>query len=335
MNKQLQVLGHQDKKKGIDDLLRKAGRDKLIDAVVKGKDVGSVTGIPAMPYLGEITDLVEYRTTGQILGKSFENHVTKLAFSHNSKKLAVATEDGDVFIIDLGKEKIIHEKTYDLPIGGLAFSPDGTLFAVASADEKYCSLDLCSAVSFNPLLGHIPEFDNDYYHFNDINFSPDNEHIAFADLKRFSGVFKFTHISGLNHIADLKNRFGLVYQMSFTPDGRYIVAAGEQGIGLFELNGRQLKYYSKNEECNYIRSMSISPDGRHIAVLYDDVNTENENDVEIFRFDKRKLGKKVFGNMISMHSIEDIAFSPDGQWLAYGGHDNLATIMQVMREKNE
>ena len=335
MNKQTRVLGDQDRK-GIDDLLKKAGKDKVIDAVVKGKDVGSVTGTPAMPYLGGITGLAEYRTTGQILGKSFENHVTKLAFSHDSKKLAVGTEDCDIKIIDLEKEKVIHEKSYDLPIGGLAFSPDGTLFAVASADEKYCRLDICSAVSFNRLPGHIPEFDNDYYHFNDINFSPDSRYIAFADIKGHSGVFRFTPSSGLNLVDDLNNRFGLVYQMSFTPDGRYyVVAAGEQGIGLFELDGRKLRYCSKNEECNYIRATAFSPDGRHIAVLYDDRKSGKENDVEIFKFDNRKLGKRVFGSMISMHSIEDIAFSPDGQWLAYGGHDNLATIMQVMREKNE
>lgn len=114
-----------------------------------------------------------------------------------------------------------------------------------------------------------------------------------------------------------------IIQIAVTPDGRQIVTAGECTIRVWDTQTRQLQRLllsevpPRSEEVygsGNVVAFAISPDSRWIVALKAG-DSEHADEVQVFELATGRLCTRYdfFG------ILSDLAFSPDGRWLAVAG----------------
>ncbi|MBW4659762.1 MAG: AAA-like domain-containing protein [Drouetiella hepatica Uher 2000/2452] len=126
------------------------------------------------------------------------------------------------------------------------------------------------------------------------------------------------HLSQSNGqlIADAK--FGsaqkLITSLSFTPDGKTLLAAGETTIKLWDLKGKLLGTLPASQSNNNsVTSISISPNGETLAA------GESSGTLQLWNLNLQNL--KLLQSW-KLGSISAVSFSPDGKTIAVGGNDS-------------
>lgn len=151
-------------------------------------------------------------------------------------------------------------------------------------------------------------------------------------------------------------------QVSFSPDGKQLATAGEDGIiGLWDLYGRQLHQLKKHK--TGVNSLSFSLDGKYLASgdkngqlclwelsEYTVVKCQEAHQswVNSVNFSREYLatggkdgivrlwnlrGEKIKEWSGNQGEIETLSFSPDGKYLATGGDNGKISIWNLSGEK--
>ena len=152
-----------------------------------------------------------------------------------------------------------------IPEGGdyVAFSPDGQLLAVSSADNAVKIFDVTTGEELLILLGH-----SDFV--NGLSFSPDGLMLATESNDSTIRLWQMDKNSPDTFGQELMVFFGAkngsgATSVNFTPDGKQLLAVGaDRRIKVWDLDtGQELPSFICHLAAD---AMAISPDGKHVAV---------------------------------------------------------------------
>jgi WD40 repeat protein len=212
--------------------------------------------------------------------------------------------------------------------GNVDWSPDGTVF-VTEGPEESGLVDIRDAETGESVLS-FPGHDNDI---NDVAFSADGSMLATTgddgalrlwdpttgDLLR---TFEFgqndhrtergRHVSGRPEVVE-------VWGPSFSADGTSVAASwlNEGVVRVFDLVSRETR---SEIRATGVHNTSLRPDGEQIVVgnIWTDVVTVADAD----------SGEAIFTIGTGQGWVEDVEYSPDGQWIATTG-DATARIWRA------
>jgi WD40 repeat protein len=204
---------------------------------------------------------------GQLLQtmRSGPGQVLAVAFDRSGRLLAAGGDDRTVFTWNTSDwhESSSWGEIHDGPIRGLAFSPDGSSLATASADQTVQIRDVGSGWLKRTLKLSQETTSGP---FSSVTFSPDGRRIVSAcasvNEKDGTAVVWDTHSGAV--LLRLTGHVGQVYDARFSADGRRIITAGEDhtvklwdsslGIETFELR-----------RDDRVASVAMTPDGLQLV----------------------------------------------------------------------
>lgn len=153
-----------------------------------------------------------------------------------------------------------------------------------------------------------------------IKFSPDDKLLA---VGRYQEV-RLTDAGTGRVMATLPGHGDLVRSLAFSPDGKWLAAAGGRPLAagevkLWDVQTRQLlRTLQGHSDCIY--SVAFSPDGRLLATgSYDKL-------AKLWDVQSGKESKNLKDHIDAVFAV---AFSPDGKWLATGSQDRTVKIWDV------
>lgn len=144
----------------------------------------------------------------------------------------------------------------------------------------------------------------------------------------FDGIVKLWDVTGGLLLRTLKPKTYLaspIKTIVFHPDGNVLISGGE-GVCFWHVEtGKLLGRWEKPKQ---VSSISVSPDGKVLAVAEGFSGAETSNDVTLWKMASGDLITRLEGHS---QAVQHITFSPDGHLLASAGRDNTIRIWDVKK----
>jgi WD40 repeat protein/tRNA A-37 threonylcarbamoyl transferase component Bud32 len=290
------------------------------------------------------------------LSETGVHYIGRLAFSPDGKLLAVPGPSGEVVLWDAQRWAVQRELSKHANwVSGLSFSFDGRLLATSSVDATMRLWSLSSGETarvlsaegsaltknaFNPdgeliaaggqdgsvrvwqvrdgrlmrvLRGHTSFV-------TDVAFSPHGEWLASSS---HDGTVRLWNVSEGRLTRILTAGLGWLNGIAFSPDGALLATAAMQGVAVWDLRGTGGEGPGTpldTRTASVVNRACFSPDGSRIA--------SSDEAGRIWLWDTLS-GAEVASWMGHEGSIPDVAFSPDGRFLASGSYDRTLAIWEV------
>jgi WD40 repeat protein len=143
-----------------------------------------------------------------------------ICFSHDGKRIAMASSDSTVRVWDLEKgSQALTMRGHTNPVYGVSYSPDGSKIASAGDDETARVWDAESGAFLFTLAGHTEAVFR-------TAFNPDGTRVATASL---DGTAKVWDAATGEELFTLYGHQGFVLDLVFSPDGRRLYTASVDG----------------------------------------------------------------------------------------------------------
>jgi WD40 repeat protein len=237
-----------------------------------------------------------------------------IAFSPDSKWLAVGTTADAVAILELatGKERAL--KGHRGSVNTVAFSPDGGKLASGSRDHTVKLWDIASGQELGALVGHDSGVQS-------VAFSPDGRRLATGSD---DNTIKLWDVAAMREIGSLKGHSGHILSVAYSPDGR-ILATGSEDRTIKLLDARTgQEIGSLRGHAAAVRSIAFSPDSKRLASGGEDQTVKLWDTLT-----RQEL------TTLSGHSdfVYCVVFSPDGKTLATSGKDRAVKLWRAATDQ--
>jgi WD40 repeat protein len=250
-----------------------------------------------------------------------------VAFSLDGRTLASAAGEEDVILWDVanGRElRTLSARYVRLRrVLSVAFSPDGR--TLATGDHEMVRLwDVASGRDLRFI-----STPGDYHSWASVTFSPDGHILASGIGDNIYDTIRLWDVAS-GRERTLSGYSHGVNSVAFSPDGR-ILASGcrDKTVKLWDVaSGRELRTLSGHSSS--VNSVAFSPDGRILASgsqdntvkLWDVASGRELRTLSEIKAEQDKWNSE-YGHSSSVNSV---AFSPDGRWLASGSDHGGVTI---------
>jgi WD40 repeat protein len=231
-----------------------------------------------------------------------------IALSTDGERLAWVTRGGAIHVRDpaaRADRRILYPRSLMLP--GLAFDPTGRY--LASADKQLRLWDLASGrqvLAFGGGGSAAGQW---------LAFSRDGRRLVSASFRE--QTTRVWEIPSGRELLGLPGHRGPVHGVGFSPNGRYLAVAGNQGLKVFD--APPTREAVRHRSSDMVLSAAVSPDGNLVA----------STDGPVVNVWKRASGRPVLllpwqpagvGADLPTDNLPCFtAFSPDGKRLAVGG----------------
>ncbi len=282
-------------------------------------------------------------TSGQMIGEpliSDEFGINAITFSPDGKIFALGGYyDGTVVLRDGASGQLIGELLGEgdsYGVSSLAFSPDGQILAVGDWNDLIYLWDVGTGQQIGePLIGHSDEVYS-------LAFSPDGLTLASGSAKdtiilwdvatgqpigeSLSGEPIFVPTpepepSGSGGGGGGGGPEPGVIEIVFSPDGKTLMAIGNESVGQWDLESRQpINSFSIPTESAFTYNVVLSPDQQ--MVLFE---VSESAGVALWDFAAQQ---QVYEQYLPGHAatVNSIAFSPDGLTLASASNDRTIRL---------
>ncbi len=214
-------------------------------------------------------------------------------------------------------------EAHDNHINSVVFSPDGKIFASAS-DDKTIKLWNPDGRLIETLKGHPEEVWS-------LDFNQDGTRLASIDK---NGIVKLWNID-IKDKKQIKNipfdipyepntqKFGLAYNVKFTPDGKFLATAGgDEKIKIWQLDGTLYNKPLEEKENTIVRDISFTRDNKVLA------SANDNGTVTLWDIDGRKV-IHTFTEHLDVDAFMSVSFSADDKLLAAATYDGIIKIWNI------
>jgi len=193
-------------------------------------------------------------------------------------------------------------------INGVSYSPDGKRLVSASRDNTVRVWDAATGNELLKLEGHAPRAYSGIYF---VSFGAAGTRVASATGREI----KLWESSTGNELRTIAGRFDCV---AFSADGRLLASGGYREVGeklepVVKVwnaeTGEEL--FTWDWDVKYFNSIAVSPGGDRL------VCSASYNAVKLWDL---RVGKEI---LTKAANVWDVAFSPDGKWIASNVEDNV------------
>jgi WD40 repeat protein len=200
--------------------------------------------------------------------KAHRDQIYGISFSFDGQRIATASSSGIVKIWNLSGEALVELKGNSVPVYSVAFSPNGQLLAITFRDGAVWLWDIGSKPP-KKVVSYQAHQEPVY----SINFSPVRLSLSPEIGQQIvttskDGTAKLWDLQG-NLLTEFRGHQDLIYQASFSPDGRTIATASRDGTAkLWDLQGNLIADLKGDPFPVY--SVSFSPDGKRAVTASSD-----------------------------------------------------------------
>jgi WD40 repeat protein/transcriptional regulator with XRE-family HTH domain len=238
------------------------------------------------------------------------DEIRSVAYSPDGKYVLTSGVDTTAKLWEVATSKEIYVlRGHTGEITDVAFSPNSLYALTASADLTAKLWDITTGQEVRTLNGHSDDVLS-------VAFSPDGRYIlttVWGDNR--AKLWE----SATGREVHAFNSSGLGRGATFSPDGKYVLAASGTTAELWEVASGQ-EIFSLSGHSNEIYSTAFSPDGKYM------LTGSIDNTAILWDF---ATGQEVYTIRGHSSSVRSVAFSPDGKYILTGSGDRTARLWDV------